>query len=118
MKNYIVEHIRDKKRNPYATLVGYYHNGNVFIGDAKCNKKFDTFQKSKGVEIALNRAMKYINISNNSIIYSDWNELIDDEVIKFGKRCKKYFKTNQIFYNPRFEFIDSSVILIFIIETD
>ncbi|MFW6377599.1 MAG: hypothetical protein ACOCZ5_03030, partial [bacterium] len=106
MKDYIIKHIRDKKGNPYATLVGYCENGCVFIGDAKCNKKFDTFKKNRGVQIALNRAKKYSNFYNRGkyITFFNRNELLDNEIINFSRRCKKYFKSDQIFYSSRSKF--------------
>lgn len=107
MKDYIIKHVRDKKGNPYETLVGYREGNRVIIGHAKCNKKFDTFRKDRGVEIALNRAKKHIHLLDEGkfIICDKREDQIEDEKIRnFSERCKKYFKSDYIFYKPESRF--------------
>lgn len=85
MRNEIVQHIRENGK-PVATLVGRKdEDGNVYIGYSKCNQKYDTFSKKKGVMIARGRAR--IDISQRTVPM-----VIDEHLPYFADRCMRYFK--------------------------
>lgn len=86
MKTEIVQHIRENG-NPVATLLGRKdpENGIVCIGYSKCNTKYDTFNKKKGIMIARGRAK--VNISDRQIPF-----VVEENLPYFIDRCERYFK--------------------------
>jgi hypothetical protein len=82
----IGRYIRDNHFNPRAKIVAFKKDGKVHIGWSMCNKK-DTFSKKKANEIAVLRALKWVDDPNRSI-----PKTLEEEMETFIYRAKRYFK--------------------------
>lgn len=77
---HLIKHIRDDNRNPVATVVVVQEKGNLQCGVALCDETEDTFEKRKGVAIALGRAL-----TNHGLFEAEQSV---KRIKLFGKRQK------------------------------
>ena len=99
----ISEFIKDKNRQRIGALVAAKVNGKVVIGVSKL-RKGDTFDKKIGMQIALNRLLKYVE-NYGEFSYIEVPSL-RPYLELFKKRCERYFKTaniSTIFDEPCFD---------------
>lgn len=85
MNTRIVEYIRDKKRRKIGVVVAIKHDNKIRIGWSKVKRTAgDVFDKDRGIDIAVNRAIK------NS--QSPYPFTIFDDIVHLVGRAAKYFK--------------------------
>jgi len=80
----LIKHLRDKKGNPYATMVAVKEGEKVSMGFSKSHPKYDNFIKQKGVDIAYQRSRK--GHGWRLIPYD-----IEKNLEKFKERCSRYY---------------------------
>ncbi len=86
---YIVEHIKNSKGNPIATVVSKKINGKIYYGVSKCCKD-DRFEKEIGTAIALGR----LHVSSQRVdpLLTNVPHSIKRQFIRFIDRSIRYFK--------------------------
>lgn len=91
-------------------LIGVNHGDHVKIGWSVCNPKdMKIFNKNKSKEIALARASEVSQTTDAFIFMNSLEDIrfgicedraipfrIEQDIAFFAKRCKRYFKTNNI----------------------
>jgi len=83
----LIKHLRDKKGNPYATMVAVKEGEKVSMGFSKSHPKYDNFIKQKGVDIAYQRSKKG----------HGWKAIpcdIGKNFKKFKERCSRYYRVS------------------------
>ena len=81
------EYIRDKKGNPIGFMLSENMAGIVAFGYSLCNKQ-DTYNKEKGMLIALNRL--------NDPRFFKYPSSVLDQYSVFVERSKRYFKDARV----------------------
>jgi hypothetical protein len=84
----IKQFIRDRKNNPRGVAVAVKHENEVFYGYSLCNP-IDRFNKSRGIEIAVSRALSqsfHLPISPNT------QKQIEHHFMALERRAVRYFK--------------------------
>lgn len=96
METLIKQHVRKgKNQRNVGVLVGLKtDSGNVNIGWSKCTlkregKPVDTYNRDRGIEIAVGRAIDPKDHGNIP-------HLVKSNLDAFKDRCKRYFKTKAI----------------------
>lgn len=84
----IKEYIRDNNNNPRGVAVAVRDNDQVFYGYSLCNKK-DRYDKTRGMNIAVNRALA-VNGYNLPLI-AETRKTILERFASLEKRALKYF---------------------------
>ena len=101
----LIQYIKNSKNKKIGTLVGFFDKNKIKIGWSLCNLNFDIFDKKRGLEIAVARALvfdrHYLKQFQkvNRLEDLDCPHFIDKipfsvrkSFLKFYKRCEKYFK--------------------------
>jgi hypothetical protein len=86
--NYIHQYVKNKKDKVSGVVVAVVDpaaTSRVFIGWSSCAiNKGDTFDKSRGVQIAVDRALKGSKV--------DMPRYLDTEFLYMADRARRYFK--------------------------
>lgn len=96
-KNMLIEYIKNRKGERVGTLVGVCeeYEDVVRVGWSYCNTRADKFDKTTGVEIALNRA------EPQSLDGAEIPVLIKDRLPGFEERCMQYFQQARAVRMPK-----------------
>jgi len=88
----LISHIRNKNKQPFATLVAIPVSDNKFsINYSMCHKNLDVFDKKKGIEIAKKRAL-----TRNYTEQENIPMVVQNYIPKFLERCSRYFKNRTL----------------------
>lgn len=86
MRNELIQHLRNEDGHPVATVIGRKdEDGEVYVGYSKCNTKYDTFSKKRGIQIARGRAEKGFDMEKIPFF-------VRERYPEFAERCRKYFR--------------------------
>ena len=103
----ILEYVRDKHRKKIGVMIAFVATNNdeddrILIGWSKCKVRgkkedTDTFNRDRGIYIAVHRAEKYFDYNYDSLLRKEKAHLphsmrIDFE--RFINKCKNYYTKN------------------------
>ena len=87
---WLIRYIRDENRNPIGVTVGSVKDGEIIIGQSSCHPK-DTFNKKRGIEIAIARALNKSWFYGADRIISQYKHSIFAQAVSaMHRRCTKY----------------------------
>lgn len=88
----ITQYVKDKRNQKVGLLFATCDDKKVKIGFSKCDTRYDEFDRDLAIEIAKNRAIK-----NSEILYHKYNIpfLVDDLMVEFIDRCRRYYKDKE-----------------------
>lgn len=102
--NEIYQYLRDDNNHPYGVMYAFCDDRYYYIGISICNRKFDKFNKTKGLRIAKQRAKTvHLNKFLMNAIQDEKYHLVRkyipshaiDQFLKFWKRCMVYYKDKE-----------------------